>query len=64
MKEDQKINIEHIDYKDTELLKGFINPHGRILPRRRTRLSARDQRSLALAIKRARFLGLMPFVAR
>ncbi len=57
-------NIKHIDYKDTELLKKFINPHARILSKKRTALSATNQRSLANAIKRARFMGLLPYVAR
>jgi len=57
-------NINHIDYKDTEILKRFINPHGRILAKKRSGVSAKNQRNLALAIKRARFMALMPFVAR
>ena len=57
-------NIEHIDYKDTEVLKKFINPHGRMVSRKRTGISAKYQRQLATAIKRARFMGLLPYVAR
>ena len=57
-------NIKHIDYKDTEILKKFINPHGRMIARKRTGISATYQRQLATAIKRARFMGLLPFVAR
>ena len=56
-------NIEHIDYKDVETLKRFINPHGKIMPRRRTGLSALGQRNLAQAIKRARFMALLPYIA-
>jgi small subunit ribosomal protein S18 len=57
--------ITHIiDYKDTELLKKFLNPHARILSRKKTGLTAKDQRKLALAVKRARFLALLPFVSR
>lgn len=56
-------NIKHIDYKDTEILKKFINPHGRMVARKRTGISATYQRQLANAIKRARFLGLLPYVA-
>ena len=56
-------NISHIDYKDVEVLKKFINPHGRILSRKRTDISSKHQRMLATAIKRARFMGLLPFVA-
>ena len=57
-------NIKHIDYKDTELLKKFLNPHARILSKKRTGLTAKNQRSLANAIKRSRFMGLLPYVAR
>ena len=57
-------NIKHIDYKDTEILKKFLNPHGRMLSRKRTGVSAKNQRKLALAVKRARFMGLLPYVAR
>lgn len=56
-------NIQHIDYKDTEILKKFMNPHGRMIARKRTGISATYQRQLATAIKRARFLGLLPYVA-
>jgi small subunit ribosomal protein S18 len=57
-------NIEHIDYKDTDILKKFMNPHARILSKKRTNVSAINQRKLALAVKRARFMGLLPYVAR
>ncbi|MBI4086835.1 30S ribosomal protein S18 [Candidatus Kaiserbacteria bacterium] len=54
----------HFDYKNVVLLEEYINPHARILSRRRTQLSARKQRELATAIKRARFMALMPYSAR
>jgi small subunit ribosomal protein S18 len=57
-------NIDTIDYKDIDILKKFINPHGRIMSKKRTGVSSKNQRKLALAIKRARFMALMPFVAR
>ncbi len=57
-------NIKHIDYKDTEILKKFLNPHARILSKKRTGLVAKNQRSLAMAIKRARFMGLLPYISR
>ena len=57
-------NIKHIDYKDTEILKKYLNPHGRIIARKRTGVSAKSQRQLGEAVKRARFIGLLPFVAR
>ena len=58
-----KNKIKYIDYKDVELLKKFISPNGKITPRRITGTSAKYQRQLAIAIKRARFLALLPFVA-
>ncbi|MGQ9815962.1 MAG: 30S ribosomal protein S18 [Candidatus Roseilinea sp.] len=48
------------DYKDYEQLRRYISPQGKILPRRRTGLSAKHQRLLARAIKRARHLALLP----
>ncbi len=57
-------NIRHIDYKDTEILKKFLNPHARMISRKKSGVSARSQRQLAEAVKRARFMGLLPFVAR
>jgi small subunit ribosomal protein S18 len=51
-----------IDYKNTKLLVKFISPQGKILPRRATRLTAKQQRNMANAIKRARMSGLLPFV--
>jgi small subunit ribosomal protein S18 len=53
-----------IDYKDLETLKRFINPHGKIMPRRRTGLSAAGQRALAEAVKRARYMALVPYIVR
>jgi len=57
-------NIKHIDYKDVDILKKFLNPHARMISRKRTGVTAKHQRNLALAIKRARFMGLLPFVSR
>ena len=56
--------ISRIDYKDTETIKKFLNPHGKIMPRRRTGLSAAGQRALAQAVKRARFMALLPYIVR
>lgn len=56
--------IKYIDYKDVELLKKFLNPHARIIASKRTGVSSRYQRLLALAVKRARYMGLLPYVAR
>lgn len=57
-------NIKYIDYKDTEVLRKFLNPHGRLISRKRSQISAKYQRQLATAVKRARFMGLLPYVAR
>lgn len=54
--------IVHVDYKDVRVLTKFINPFGRILSRKRTHLNAKNQRKVANAIKRARFMGLMPYI--
>ncbi|OHA91523.1 MAG: 30S ribosomal protein S18 [Candidatus Zambryskibacteria bacterium RIFCSPHIGHO2_01_FULL_49_18] len=56
--------IEHIDYKDVETLKKFLTPHGRIQSRKRSGIPSIDQRELATAIKRARYMGLLPYVSR
>jgi small subunit ribosomal protein S18 len=57
-----KNNIKYIDYKDVELLKKFISANGKITPRRVTGTSAKYQRMLAVAIKRARQMALLPYV--
>ena len=57
-------NIKYIDYKDVEILKKFMGQTARILSRKRTGLSAKNQRALTMAVKRARFMGLLPFVAK
>ncbi|PSP18792.1 MAG: 30S ribosomal protein S18 [Cyanobacteria bacterium QS_8_64_29] len=51
-----------IDYKDVDLLRKFITERGKILPRRITGLTARQQRDLTRAIKRARILALLPYI--
>ncbi len=58
-----RAGVEYIDYKNTEVLLRFMNDQGRILPRRVTGTSAKYQRQLSRAIKRARFLGMIPYVA-
>ncbi|OHA27327.1 MAG: 30S ribosomal protein S18 [Candidatus Taylorbacteria bacterium RIFCSPHIGHO2_02_FULL_46_13] len=57
-------SIQHVDYKDVETLKKFLNPHGRIIAHKRTGVSSKIQKQVSLAIKRARFLGLLPYIAR
>ena len=52
-----------IDYKDVKLLSRFISEKGKIIPSRITSVSAKKQRELARAIKRARYIGLLPYVA-
>ncbi len=56
--------IHYIDYKDDKLLSRFITERGKILPARLTGMSARHQRQLSTAIKRARYLALIPYVKR
>lgn len=53
--------IDHVDYKNADLLRRFINEEGKIRPRRQTNVCAKHQRSLAQAVKRARHLALLPF---
>lgn len=57
-------NITHIDYKDVSVLKKFVNPNGRMISARRSGVNAKNQRKLAQAIKRARFMALMPYINR
>lgn len=53
-----------INYKDTKTLKRFMSEDGKILPRRRSGLSAKNQRKVTTAIKRARHLALLPYTGR
>ena len=55
--------IKHIDYKDLDTLSRFITERGKILPRRISGVSAYHQRQLVQAIKRARYMALLPFVS-
>ena len=57
-------NAPKIDYKDVKLLQRFVSERGKIVPSRITAVSAKKQREFAQAIKRARFLGLLPYVIR
>ena len=57
-----KNKIAYIDYKDVELLKKFITPTGKIASRHSTGTSAKYQRELAVAIKNARLMALLPFI--
>jgi small subunit ribosomal protein S18 len=58
----RKSRIRYIDYKDPEFLKKFLNEQGKILPRRLTGTSLKFQRKIAVSIKRARHLALLPYV--
>jgi small subunit ribosomal protein S18 len=58
----RKNRIRYIDYKDPEFLKKFLNEQGKILPRRLTGTSLKFQRKIAVSIKRARHLALLPYV--
>ncbi|MBR3981626.1 MAG: 30S ribosomal protein S18 [Bacteroidales bacterium] len=58
----RKLGIKYIDYKDPEFLKKFLNEQGKILPRRITGTSIKYQKKVAVAIKRARHLALLPYV--
>ena len=54
---------DYIDWKDTDYLRQYIPERGKIMPRRISGISAKDQRRIATAIKRARSMALLPFVA-
>lgn len=57
-------NIKEIDYKDTTILKKFISSYGKIVPRKRSKVCMKHQRKMAQAIKRARIMGLLPFLVQ
>ena len=57
-------NIKDIDYKNADILRHFISAQAKIMPRKRSHLCAKHQRRLAMAIKRARFMALLPFSTR
>jgi len=59
----KKSGIKYIDYKDANFLLKFVNEQGKLLPRRLTGTSVKYQRKVAQAVKRARHLALMPYVA-
>jgi small subunit ribosomal protein S18 len=58
----KKLGIKYIDYKDAEFLKKFLNDQGKMLPRRLTGNSLKFQRKVAVAIKKARQMALLPYV--
>ena len=59
----KKNGIKYIDYKDANFLMKFVNEQGKILPRRITGTSLKYQRKIALAVKKARHLAILPYVA-
>ena len=59
----QKSGIKYVDYKDPDFLLKFVNEQGKILPRRLTGTSLKYQRKVSVAVKRARHLALLPYVA-
>ena len=61
--ENQTSNVNHFDYKDIDRLMANLNPHARMYSRKRTGLSAKEQRDFARAVKRARFMALVAYVS-
>jgi small subunit ribosomal protein S18 len=57
-----ELRIRIVDYKDDKLLSRFLTDRGKILPRRLSGVTARHQRQIAVAIKRARYLALLPYI--
>lgn len=64
MEDAMKKKLENLDYKDAYFLRRFLNSQGKLYPPKRYGLSAKEQRALALAVKRARYMGLIPYVVR
>ena len=54
-------NMDNIDYRDVDILKKFIDSHGRIYPKKVTGISSKNQRKLANAVKRARYMALLSY---
>lgn len=62
----EREELEHkkyVDYKDVAYLRQFMNPHAKIVAKKRTGVSASKQREISLAIKRARYMALLPYLA-
>ncbi len=55
-------NVKYVDYKDIKTLRKFLSPYARIMHRLRTGTCAKHQRSLARAMKKSRFMGLVPYI--
>ncbi len=56
--------LKEIDYKETRVLQKFLSSYAKILPRKKTGICSKHQRKLATAVKRARFMALIPFTTR
>ena len=56
-------NKKFVDYKDVAYLRQFMSPHAKIMGKKRTGISAAKQREIALAVKRARYMALLPYLA-
>lgn len=57
-------NVNHVDYKNQQLLRRFISSYSKIVPRKRSGVCSKHQRQLAQAIKRARIMSILPFVTK
>ena len=64
MDEQEQRIPKYVDYKNVAYLKQFLNPHGRVIGKKRSRVPAAHQRAVANAIKKARFMGLLPYVIK
>lgn len=64
MDDAMKKKLENLDYKDAYFLRRFLNSQGKIYPPKRHGLTAKEQRDLSLAIKRARYMALVPYVVK
>ena len=60
---DEVENKKFVDYKDITYLRQFMNPHAKILGKKRSGVSASKQREISLAVKRARYMALLPYLA-
>ena len=57
-----KMKVKYVDFRDVQILSKFVNPSGRILSRRQTGCTAKNQRKVQKAIKRSRYMGFMPYI--
>ena len=61
-KKEKDMTVNHIDFKDVTQLQNHVNPHARMMSRRRTGFKAKEQRDFARAVKRARYMALLPYI--